>query len=198
MKKRRILSLILALTMCASSAFAFGCRGGGGWDVDETKVQVYVGPYNGGWGSDFVEVWKTAYEEMHKDTVYQTPDGEKVGVEIKYSVDGSYGGQLATTTSSVHDIILAEVVDYRDLVSNGDLVDVSSWVSEVNPYDGKTIKSKMTDDQISFFTDDSKIKMEAQKQEEINKNGSSSINPYDQFYAVPSYQATYNMYYDRQ
>lgn len=189
MKKRRIACLALALAMSVSSVFAFGCGGGGGnaWgeDLDESKVQVYVGPHNGGWGQDFVGVWAAKYEDLHKDTVYNTPSGEKTGVQILYSVGSGYGGSLQSTSTSPHDIILAEVVDYKALVPKGDLVDVTSWVTKPNPYDtaGRSIESRMTAEMREYF-------------KEVTYDRASPLRG-TAYYAVPSYFASYNMYYDR-
>ncbi len=177
MKKRRILSFILALSMGLSSAFAIGCGGGGGGRGDDTKAIVRVGANDAGWGIGFAEEWEAVYEELHKNDVYVIDGEEKIGVDVVVETDSQYGGDMASTTYSSHDIILAETLDYRLLADKGDLVNISDWVNGVNPYDGKKIYDKiLSQDQINFFTD----------------NGGDN-----NFYAVPNYQASYNMYYDR-
>ena len=50
--------------------------------VDNTRTQIYVFNFNGGYGADWLNSVKQRYEELHKDDVYE--EGKK-GVQIMVS-----------------------------------------------------------------------------------------------------------------
>ena len=183
MKKNKFLCLAMSLLMGLTSIFAVGCGGAGGGfneEIDDDKVQIYFGVNNAGWGEQFAISWGDAYEELHKNDVYQTPDGEKTGVQVLVTGDGQLGGTMNSTSDFDFDIFMVEVANYHDYKGKGDLVNLTSIVKEANPYDteGKSIEQRMLKNQRVFF-------------------GDTETAGEEQYYALPSYEAYYSMFYDR-
>ena len=63
--------------MCFGALSLGGCMGDlfedGNKNIDATKVQIYVGTYDGGYGQEYLQAWKKEFEELHKDDEYVTP-----------------------------------------------------------------------------------------------------------------------------
>ena len=87
MKKNRFKAL--SIFMCVFMSFVamvsgVGCGGGGGEEVDESKSQLYVGIYGGGYGTAYMEDLKVRFEEWAKDKEFEP--GRK-GVQVFYQED---------------------------------------------------------------------------------------------------------------
>lgn len=176
MKRCKLLCLIFAT--CFGALSLGGCMSDlfeeGNNNIDATKVQIYVGTYDGGYGQEYLQVWKKEFEELHKDDEYVTPSGEtKVGVEVVPNLSSDYGAQLETMIGSAQDdIIFGEAFDYYALAQSGQIAAIDDLVTETSPFDGKSIESKMTTDQINFYKVDG------------------------HYYGLPNYEAVYGLYYD--
>lgn len=169
-----------AMVMAASVLIGCGgCIGGvfpddGESNISSDKVQIYVGSFDGGYGQEFIRVWGAEFERLNADREFTLPNGEKrVGVEVIPNVSSDYGAQVTSTIAASNDeIIFAEAFDYNAIRNSGLVVDITDVMEAVSPYDGKTIVSKMTADQIKFYAEDGK------------------------YYGLPQYESHYNLYYD--
>lgn len=87
MRKNRL--KVLSMLMCVLMSFValvsgVGCGGGGGEKVDNSKSQLYVGIYGGGYGTAYMEDLKVRFEEYAKEMEFEP--GRK-GVQIFYQED---------------------------------------------------------------------------------------------------------------
>lgn len=180
---RKGTKLIVSVTAMVMSASVLTACGGGigglfpdnnGPSISSDKVQIYVGSFDGGYGQEFIRAWGAEFEKLNADREFTLPNGEKkVGVEVIPNVSSDYGAQVTSTIASSNDeIIFAEAFDYNAMRNSGLAVDITDIMKAVSPYDGKTIASKMTADQIKFYAEDGK------------------------FYGLPQYESHYNLYYD--
>ncbi len=145
-----------------------GCGGTSqGEKVDESKLQLYVYNYNGGYKSDWLFSAKKSYEKLHENDEY----GEKKGVVININNPKSFL-QTAEILSSNDEIFFMEDVYYRQFYNAGVFKDLTSVVTTQSPYDNKTIESKFTD----------------QQKEALNLNGA--------YYAIPHYSGGYGIIYN--
>ena len=165
-------SLILILSVVTSMT---ACGGGkGNTKIDTTRSQLYVGNYDGGVGTVWLDSFTRYFEEKYKDISFESG---KVGVQIVPDNDRKYGGNtLQTTISNLQaDVIFGEDIVYYNYI-NGltmditDLVD-GSWTWQVadaegNPvtltsaYDegtGNTILQKMNVSERDYYSADGKF-----------------------------------------
>ena len=178
MKKTKILAVMSAMLIVAN---AFTACGGlrdafeDDQDIDETKVQIYVGTYDGGYGQEYIKAWAKEFEELYKDEKFTLPNGEiRTGVEIVPGVSSDYGAQITTTIANSNDeIIFGEAFDYYTLARSGSVLPITDMVEATSDFDNKTIESKMTADQQAFYRVDG------------------------EYYGLPNYEAQYGLYYDR-
>ena len=178
MKKIKFLAVVSA-TLFVANAFA-ACGGlkdafEDDKNIDKTKVQIYVGTYDGGYGQEYIKAWAKEFEELYKDEQFTLPNGEtRTGVEIVPGVSSDYGAQITTTISNSNDeIIFGEAFDYYTLAKSGSILPITDMVEATSEFDNKTIASKMTSDQQAFYRVDG------------------------EYYGLPNYEAQYGLYYDR-
>ncbi len=181
--KTKLVSLILALT----AAFTMTACGGGGDDsktpgesknptestgasesINAEKLQLYVVNYNGGYGSSWLNEVKEEYEALHKDTKY----GDKTGIQIVVKTDRP-SMEASVIKSGESEIYFVEHVPYIPFVSDDVMADITDVVTGVNPYDGKTLESKLSAQQKNAW-----------------KTADSA------YYALPHYSGTYGIIYD--
>lgn len=177
MKKTKIVAVMAALLFMTNTFAACGMSSvfEDERNVDKTKVQIYVGTYDGGYGQEYVKVWAKEFEELYKDEKFTLPNGEtRTGVEIVPGVSSDYGAQITTTISNSNDeIIFGEAFDYYTLARSGNILPITDMVTATSEFDNKTIESKMTTDQQAFYRVDG------------------------EYYGLPNYEAQYGLYYDR-
>ncbi len=171
--KTKLTSIVLA----AAATFTLVACGGGESNTNSTtpnesvnsgKLQLYVVNYNGGYGSSWLNGVKAEYEELHKNTKY----GDKTGIQIQIKTDRP-SMEAGIIKSGESEIYFVEHVPYLPYVSDDVMADISDIVTGVNPYDNKTLESKLSDQQKSAWkTDDGK------------------------YYALPHYSGTYGIIYD--
>lgn len=163
--KKSLPCLLLASTTLFSAA---AC---GGEDPNKNKATLYVYSFTSGFGDEWLNSLISDYEEKMKDVEI---DG-KVGIHIeptaeKSDVDGS---QMSGRSETVY---FLEQQDYYDLVAKNYIADITSAVTSTNPYDGKTLKSKMFEDQQKYFA--------------------REINGEEHYYAYPHYFTSFGIVYD--
>lgn len=157
--------------LALASATLFSAAACGGNDANKNKATLYVYSFTSGFGDEWLTSLIADYEEKMKDVEI---DG-KVGIHIeptaeKSDVDGS---QMAGRAESVY---FLEQKDYYDLVAKNYIADITDAVTGVNPYDNKTLESKMFDAQKSYFA--------------------RTVNGETRYYAYPHYFTSFGIVYD--
>ena len=153
---KKIIALLLAIV---STIAMVGCSpdsgsgsGSGGNRpsdvIDPTKTQLYVSNYDGGYGTDWLYAVKDRFEELYAEESFQSG---KTGVQIIVHADkdGYAGSGLKDKMPVTSDeVFFSEHIMFNDYVSLGYMLDVSDVVTGTN-FDGKTIESKMSQEQQS-------------------------------------------------
>lgn len=176
MKKslKKIVATVCALT-CAGSAFV-ACTTPGviiDIDIDKTKTQLYIGNFDGGMGSRWLEEYKKRFEAMY---VEQSFEEGKTGVEVIMLNDKiTYAANNLQTSMdrSAVNIFFTELVNYYKFVEDGLVMDITSAVTTTIPGESKTIKDKLTQSQQSYYELDGK------------------------YYGLPHYRSFRGIVYDR-
>lgn len=143
---KKLCSKVLALVLASTAIVpAVGCSRSSGEKVDENKSQLYVGLYDGGVGTQYIEEIKSRFEEKYADVSFE--DG-KTGVQIMWDGGPSYLGAnlLSTIVSDDMDVYFTEEASLYDYIAQGTILDITDLVTQtVNEDDGKTIYSKLID-----------------------------------------------------
>lgn len=138
MKKRlkKLLSLALIAT-CFLSCFA--CNSGGGTSDGRTKFVVFS--YDGGYGTQWLRNAEAVYEKTHTD------------VDIEVQPEKTQTGDLsaAQINNSAAKLFFMENVSYAKLIAEDIVGDMTDILTEINPYDGKKIIDKYTDQQRKYY-----------------------------------------------
>ena len=139
--KKSLTGILLATTLLSTAA----C-GGGSSDPNKDKATLYVYSFTSGFGSQWLESLIADYEEVMKDVEI---DGKK-GIHIEPTAEKSDvpGSQMAGNREVIY---FLEQQDYYELLAGNYIADITDAVTGVNPYDGKTLESKMFDNQKSYF-----------------------------------------------
>lgn len=180
MKKSKILSLILAVMLSVFAAFSMaacgssggGSSAGGNEELDTKKTQLYVRNYQGGFGNKWLYNGKAKLEEKYANV--ELEPGKK-GVQVLIT-DIKTTPEVSNIKNDVYEVYFVEKVNYLYLQKQGVVEDITDIVTKTNPYDGKTVLSKMTDEQQNYYA--------------IDENGT------DKYYALPHYFASVGIVYD--
>ena len=97
------------------------------------------------WFYDVVE----RFEQANKDKPY----GNKTGVYVDWS-EGTVTNLTSMKTAGTN-IYMAGGGSLDKYIRDGSVMDISDVVTSVNPYDGKTIESKLSDNKSHFYKDGS-------------------------------------------
>ena len=164
---KKLLSGVLLSTVAFSSVACGGVSGGG----NGNKATLYVYSFTSGFGAEWLTSLIKDYEEKMKDVEI---DG-KVGLHIEPTPEKSdvAGSQMAGRQEVVY---FLEQQDYYELLAGNYIADITSAVTSVNPYDGKTLESKMFDDQKSYF--------------------GREVDGQMRYYAYPHYFTSFGIVYD--
>ncbi len=149
--KKFIACVLLASICCASAAGCVGTPVEGSEKIDETRTQIYVFNFNGGYGSDWLAEVKRRYEELHKDDVYE--DGKK-GVQIYINAKKeSIMGNPKKVLDNRDEIYFTEYSYYYTLLSEGVLGDITSAVTEpLTEYgEARAVADKLSAEQKNYF-----------------------------------------------
>jgi len=132
--------MLLMSTLCSLSVLT-GCGNKGGHGGDESKVIVNVSAYNGGFDLKWLYELEKRYEEKHKDEVY----GSKKGIDINVCVATTTApDDSSSITHEDYHIYFGEDIPYVAWSANNVFLDLAPTFDAVNPYDGKTISSKLS------------------------------------------------------
>ena len=171
MNKKTFLAVASLSLLCGTLA---SCVGGGSEDIDQTKTQIYVSNYSGGYGSDWLAAVKQRFEEANKDTVYE--DGKK-GVQILInSIKNTADTESTRILDGRDEVYFTEQSSYFTLKQQGILGDITDVVTETLPGESSSILSKMSDEQKSFYG--------------ISENGTAH------YYALPHYSGYFGITYN--
>jgi hypothetical protein len=168
---RKIKSIVLVTILAIVLLFSFACNNNIE-NIDTTKSQLFISNYNGGYGSDWINAVKTRFEQEYATTSFQ--DG-KVGVQLMIDNNKNTGIDIfSTASSSINEVFFAGNMFYYDWVGSNKFLNITDIIEAENiKDDNKTIESKMSDEQISYY--------------KTNKN---------EYYAIPHYSSFCGINYD--
>ena len=116
-------------------------------EVDETKTQLYVQNFDGGFGSDWLYALAERFEEFYRDESFE--EG-KTGIQIHISKAKTDGmSLLADLDATSAEVFFNESVYYYDYLAQDKLLDITDIMTENLSEFGEegTIEGKMTDEQ---------------------------------------------------
>ena len=171
--------LLASVFVGAASAFA-GCGGRRGpaaydEDIDDTRTQLYVDNYEGGYGAEWISKVKARYEALHAEDVYE--EGKKgIQIMVNNTKTKPVDDAILTNTDEVY---FTEGIYYYTLINKGILGDITAAVTRENPYEkSKTVESKYSAQQKSFY----------------NVNAASGGTA--KYYGIPHYSGYYGIVYN--
>lgn len=170
MKKKLISSGLFLSALVLGGCNMFG---GGGGDVDNTKTQIGISNYGGGYGTEWLESLTKKYAEKVKDVEFEP--GKK-GVQFTLNQEKEHRDTVAKIKGLTSiDIVFDEGIQYNMWSTSNCFKDITEIVNAENPYDdGKTIASKMSDEQ------------------------KASLLKNNKYYAMPSYTGSYGITYNQE
>lgn len=153
--KKQIIGLALSATMLASCTGIAACGRTRIDDGDDgTKTVLTVANYAGGFGEQWIVEMKNKFEEKYAETEFEP--GKK-GAVIKISQQHDGGTQyFSKVDASPEEVFFIEDVDYAAWVNKNKMLDITDVVNAADTSDGKTILSKLNDEQKSFYDMDGK------------------------------------------
>lgn len=188
--KKGFLKVIACVLACGLvCGVAAGCGPGGGVTVDNTRTQLYVGNYDGGLGSIWLEEFTRYFENKYADVSFE--EG-RVGVQIVPTSDRTFGGNTLQTTiaNKQADVIFGEDIVYYNY-TNGltmditDLVD-GTWTWTVEDRDGNPVTLGSTYDDSTDTTIYAKM----------NESERAYYDADGRFYGVPYYYGNVTITYN--
>ena len=155
MKNKRVLALVAALLMGATTVSAFsGCGGETIKDTsyDPTKANLTVATFDGGVGRAWLDEAAARFEEKYKDATH-FQEG-RTGVKI--NVDGDktkYGGKTLAEKALNKDVYFTEGVEYYAFVNKGMVADITDVVTgKADATESGTIEDKLDASFKSYLT----------------------------------------------
>lgn len=130
----KLISIFLSLCTCLS---VVGCTPAGG----NTENTIYVYNYNGGYGTEWLNKAKIAYEAINPD------------ITIKVNPQKPLSPLTASDIKAGRDELwFSDCIQYYNVFAEGAIDDISEALTTPNPYDdGKTVESKLSEHQKSFL-----------------------------------------------
>lgn len=172
MKKTALILLIVLLVSVICTSFA-GCTPQGQVEIDETKTQLYVFSYDGGYGTDWLRTASKRFEDLYKN---KSLEPGKTGVQVILDCEKN-AVTAETIKNGTNQVYFIEGNDdYHILRNKGCFEDITSVVTTVSDYDGKTIEEKLTAEQRAYWG--------------VDENGETH------YYALPHYEGYYGIIYN--
>lgn len=114
--------------------------------IQDEKTQLYVSNYDGGYGTEWLYAVKDRFEAEYAETEFE--EGKKgVQIIVHADKDGYYGVELYNRMGVTSDeVFFSEGLNFNDFVHSDYLLGLNDVVKNKN-FDGKTILSKMSDEQ---------------------------------------------------
>lgn len=174
MKKtiRRAICVVLCLLTALGTTLFTACS----FDSDReqfnnSKTQLYVGVYEGGFGDAFLYQYKEEFEELYKDYVI----GDKKGIQVMIRADKNYEFSSLINSIAAWDRDIYFTMSggaYNSAAKMGALLDITDIATETLQDEGKSIVDKMNTSYRDWFNIDGK------------------------YYALPQYEGAYSLSYD--
>ena len=150
-KCKNFMAVLLAAITCACCMAGCVSNTDNGEKVDNTKAQLYVFNYDGGFGHEWLNKAKARFEEKYADEVFV--EGTK-GVQVWVDNKKIGGDTLAASVPQMRDhVFFVENLNYLDYAYQGYMLDISDIVEEKLTEYGETrsIAEKLTPDQQNYF-----------------------------------------------
>lgn len=149
----KITACILTAMLCCSAASACGTEGNEGTEkIDNTRTQIYVYNFYGGFGSDWLSEAKKRFEELHKDDEgwEEGKKGVQVMLNNKKESLMSISSQILGNRDEVY---FTEYAYYYTLKAEGVLGDITDVVTgSLSDYgENGTILNKYSDEQKNYY-----------------------------------------------
>lgn len=160
MVKKKFTAILLAAIMAFAVCAFTGCNGGDdefSEEIDQTRTQIYVYNFYGGFRADWLISIKKQFEEMYKDYEGVDENGEKngkVGVQIMMDNRKEYfSGSSAVIKSGNNDVYFTEYMYFHVPYNAGAFLDMSEWVNTPLTEFGETrsIADKMSAEQQAYY-----------------------------------------------
>ena len=135
-KFKTLLSLVLAATCALGTA---ACSSGNGSNDGRTKFVVFS--YAGGYGTAWLKNAEAEYEKLHED------------IDIEVTEEKMQNGSLSSAQirNSAAKVFFLEQVSYANYMAENVMGDITDVLTSENPYDGKKIIDKFSDQQREYY-----------------------------------------------
>ena len=141
------LKMLIATTLAVVMLVPMGaCVSGGGEKIDKSKTQLYVGNYDGGYGTKWMTELERRFEEKYADFSFE--EGKK-GVQVLVDNNKSYTADemLDRLATSDREVVFVSGQKFYKMTDSKLLMDISDIVQEdlSSKYEGETgnIESKI-------------------------------------------------------
>ena len=159
--------------------------------VDKNKSQIYIGNYDGGVGSAWINAVKEKFEAKYAETSFES--GKKGVQIITENSKNNDGGTIASLiNTSQNEVWFTEQVYYYSLLNSNCLLDITDMVTE--KYEQYDRANDGVDGKVATSIED---RMEATNRNYF-KTPTSLGDKGDKYYGLPFYEAFYTMFYDIQ
>lgn len=161
---KKVVAILLTLIATLSVSACGGESGNGGnggnngggaveEQIDTSKTQIYVYNFNGGFGSEWLVKLGDRFEALHENDVYEEgKKGVQVWVDNKKTSIESISSQVLDNRSEIYFTEYAYYYTLKSLGILGDITDaVTGDLSAYGDAAGKTIESKLTDEQKAYY-----------------------------------------------
>lgn len=169
---RGVLAAVAALSMSACGGGGTAGGGGNNKPVDTSKTQINVKLYDAGFGDGWFNAIAEEFEKKYENVSIEPG---KTGIQLLHDGGMDHFSSTAAMTQNDYDIYFLENDSYYALKDGFE--DLTSTVTEVNPYDNKKVEDKLTDQQKEFFG--------------ITEDGETH------YYALPHYYGNIGIVYDK-
>ncbi len=173
-KLKMLIATILAIVMLVPMG---ACMSGGGEKIDKTKTQLYVGNYDGGYGSKWMTELERRFEEKYADFSFE--EGKK-GVQVFVDNKKSYTADdmVDLLATSDREVLFVSGQKFYKMKDAKLLMDISDIVKE-------DLSSKYPDETGS-----------------IEEKIPEAVMPYcktadGKYYALPSFDGALGVVYDK-
>lgn len=156
---RKLLSVMMALILCGSATAFSACGSSlfiddGGQDIDSTKTQLYVYNFNGGVGSEWLELAAARFEEEFADYELNGRTGVQIVIDDSRKEGRTELEDTLERGTTVNEIFFGEHMFYSDWADAGYMVDITDIVTEKLTEYGETrsIEDKLSDEKKAMLT----------------------------------------------
>ncbi len=181
---KKIMKKLLAGMLVSVVSFSVISCGRGGEAADQSKTQLYVATFAGGFGTSWMDSVEERFEKKYANVSFE--DG-KVGVQIiAKPVRELTNEQLRVDLSGMeHEVFFTEAINYYDLQSRGLLYDISEAVTKPINWDFVTGTVDSSDPETMSI-----------QEKMTNSVHKDYFGADGQYFGLPFYEATYGIVYD--